>query len=193
MTNTIHAVSIDSISRPGGSPSKDRFALSWELGDARFHIWFQNLDDLDPDRKTLTAEDFILYKNPPRGVSSRDAGHYWTRQLNPAAKANAKHVEAARRIAVTDNLYGKAVAAEEAKREAANLAADKLAREERIKDHGLELLEALRLAEKTIQGTLDGRGYKHGQDVSQWTGEVQAELAALVPIRKAIADATEDD
>ena len=168
----------------------NRFALSWELGDARFHIWFNRPFDLDPDAMTLTAEDHILYKNPPRGIDTHDAGNYWTRQLNPAAKTNAKHVEAARRIAVTENLYDKAVAAIKAERDTAEQAADELAHKRRIQDHGLDLLEALRLAEKTIQDTIDDRGYEPGSDVSIWSGQVQAELAALVPIRKAIADAT---
>ena len=51
------------------------------------------------------------------------------------------------------------------------------------------LLAALELAETTIQGTLNSRGYRHGEDVSEWDASVKAELAALVPIRAAIAKA----
>ena len=52
------------------------------------------------------------------------------------------------------------------------------------------LLAALRLAEKTIQGTLAARGYRTGSDVSDWSPEVQAEVSTLATIRAAIATAT---
>ena len=51
------------------------------------------------------------------------------------------------------------------------------------------LLAALKLAYSTIQGTLDSRGYKRGSDTSNWIQSTKDEVASLVPIRAAIANA----
>lgn len=149
-TLAIRNVTIDSLCLGKGGPNQ-RFALSWELRDARFHIWFDKLADLDPDAKTLTS-DFILYKNPPRDIGIGDPGNYWkrsgpgnywTRSLNPAAKANVRHVEAARRAALAGNLYQKALGAEKDKRDAATRETEEVLRVATVKEAGPALLEAL--------------------------------------------------
>jgi hypothetical protein len=52
------------------------------------------------------------------------------------------------------------------------------------------MLAALQEAERTILGTLVARGYAPGECTDAWSAEVRAEVAALVPIRAAIALAT---
>lgn len=49
------------------------------------------------------------------------------------------------------------------------------------------LIDALELAERTIAGTLTARGYAPGSCTDEWAPEVRAELAALVPVRAALA------
>ena len=49
------------------------------------------------------------------------------------------------------------------------------------------LLDALRTAERTIAGSLAARGYRHGECVDGWEQAARDELAALVPIRAALA------
>lgn len=48
-------------------------------------------------------------------------------------------------------------------------------------------IEALKLAERTIAGTLHARGYLPGSCTDGWSQEVRDEVAALVPIRAALA------
>ncbi len=152
MTVTDHTLAIRNVTIDSLNVGLDsqRFALAWELRDARYHIWFDDPADLDPDTKHLTAADFILYKNPPRGLDRNDPNNYWTRQLNPAAKTNVRHVEAARRVAIGDNLYQIAVKNIEDAQELVRKATAEKAHEQRIKSAGPVLLDALKLAHATI-------------------------------------------
>ncbi len=72
----------------------EHFALSWEHGGARYHIW-----DNEPK---------VLYKNPPNGTVHRGPGYFPTRQLKSDAKVNAAMVAKAREIAQREHLYEKA-------------------------------------------------------------------------------------
>ncbi len=161
-TLTIRNVTVDALGR-GKHGDNQRFALSWELRDARYHIWFDKLADLDPDTRT-TAGDGVLYKKRRCIASLRIARE----QLDPAAKVNAPNVEAARHIAVAGNLYQKALAAKNADAKPAREAEAEAKAARVVSEAAPDLLEALLLAEGTImrlvsthaeresvQGTLD--------------------------------------
>lgn len=53
-----------------------------------------------------------------------------------------------------------------------------------------ELLRALEIAERTLSDSLHARGYEEGECTDGWSAEIRAEVAALVPVRTAIASAT---
>ncbi len=166
MTLTDHTLAVRNVTVDALIPMKggaQRFALSWELRDARYHIWFDKLADLDPDTKRLNAADFTLYKNPPRHIGRGDKGDYWTRQLDPAAKANLAPVEAARRIAIADNLYQRALTAKVAERQAAERETEEALRVATVRDAGPALLEALRDAKEEIQAWRNWADQKIGR------------------------------
>jgi hypothetical protein len=83
-------------------------SLSWEHGDARYHVW---LDAPDKPRQ-------VVYKNPPRGVVYKEPGWFQTRRLALKSAVNLRMVTEALRIAREADLYAKATAdAQEAERQ----------------------------------------------------------------------------
>jgi hypothetical protein len=52
-----------------------------------------------------------------------------------------------------------------------------------------ELIEVLKLAERTIAESLAASGYRPGTCTDEWVPEIRAQVAALVPIRAALAKA----
>lgn len=87
-------------------------------------------------------------------------------------------------IAIINSTVNPALRHEATNCNAANLAAI-IERETAVS----ELLEALVLAERTLTATLSARGYTPGECTDSWAPAVKAEVAALVPIRAAIAKA----
>jgi hypothetical protein len=70
-------------------------ALSWEHKGKRYHIWTNS-----PDR--------VLFCNPPESVKYKGPGYFQTRKLSQSAKANARMIAEARKIADREGLWEKA-------------------------------------------------------------------------------------
>jgi hypothetical protein len=141
-----------------------RVALSFEANGARYHMWL--------NRNTGEAEDgpgTWLYKNPPqiaRGVRyamHKHTGEYFeTRKLDSAAKVNAELIARARDAAATFErdaagafLYSRVMHKRQcreaqAKRDAELNAAQAVGR---VKEHGPELLDALKIALSVMNAT----------------------------------------
>lgn len=120
----------------GLSAFHNRAAASWNLDGARYHVWF------DLETKQVEA-GYVLYKNPPLDVSSRDPGFFNTRKLDADSPSNAKVIE--RVFAEIEERGLIAAAIEENKREEYRRGKEMeaLALEQRIKESGPELLAAL--------------------------------------------------
>jgi hypothetical protein len=84
MTKKLENVRVESLAQFGGNLGV-RAAACFEMEGARYHIWF--------DTATGERED-VLYKNPLRSVGRHDPGHFETRSLDAANKANAPIVAA---------------------------------------------------------------------------------------------------
>ena len=155
------------------NPEDQKCALHWNQGGDRFHIWFDNERAIG--LRKLTKND-TLYKNP--GASG--ASYARCKFLNPLAKCNASAIYEARRIAVADHLYSKARAKQVAENEENHRIVEEEKRDRRIKNHGLELLAALR-------GLL-----KVSSPYRQVEGSDEERLTAHRAAHEAIANATEE-
>jgi hypothetical protein len=93
--------------------------LSWEYDGARFHIWadIQTGTFINPQK---------LFKKPPKGTTTHDAGYFRTRHLDATSKSSAQLIARAIAFADRGELLAKAKAEYEAKQ-----AAEETARNDR--------------------------------------------------------------
>lgn len=111
-------------------------ALGWnDVEGNRYHVWF--------DRVTRTRRNDKLYKNPALSTPYQGKGYFHTRHLDVSAKTNMEAYTLALQIANDGKLFDRAEEKVAAKRVEEQRKNQKAALIHRIKEHGVELLEAL--------------------------------------------------
>lgn len=136
-------------------------ALGWSTPDGmRFHYW-TTLESKRPETSRINPHG-ILYKNCSEKLKSGDPGHFWARELDPTAKANAAMIAEAMRIADEKMLWTGAVAELNAKieqRDREHVAAVILRRKHdagpQLYDALLKALEAMKRARPNFQTEVD--------------------------------------
>lgn len=144
MKLSLENVHADSLSNWSGG---GRCAIGWDYAGARYHFWINM-----PSRESQG----ILYKNPPLGLKTTDAGYFNTRQLDPEAKANAAMVAEAWAIVERDHLIEKMFAAEKEEKRKAAAELEENLRINRIQVAGVDLYEALRHAQDELERLASG-------------------------------------
>jgi hypothetical protein len=110
------------------------WSAGFDMDGARYHVWF------DPD--TLVVED-TLYKNPPLGMKPDDKKFFLTRRLDCNAGTNRKLIAQLMDEVRSQDLIGKARAAERVREEAEVQALRARALRLQVLDAAPELYRAL--------------------------------------------------
>ena len=132
--NPITDIEIRSLGHRG-----ENFSLDWNGSGACFHIWLTPGDLANPNIDELSD----LWKNPPRDTPTSSPAFYFTRRLNPAARANRETVAFAMAYANEHKLLEIACEARRVERNRQEATRIEEARINRIKDHAEELLRSL--------------------------------------------------
>jgi hypothetical protein len=120
-------------------PYAKKASASWEAEDSRFHVWF-DVETKEIHRDYGTGK-LVIYKNSK--ANHKEPGYFKTRYLDGDKPCNAALLQHVFDVIERDGLIAKGIAVAEEKqrqRDAANKAA---AREQRIKEAGLALFDAL--------------------------------------------------
>jgi hypothetical protein len=124
-------------------PYSKRASASWEAEGARFHVWF-DVGTMELDRDShRDGTKLIVYKNST--VSHKEPGYFKTRYLDGDKPGNAAIIRHVFGVIESSGLIAKAIAwveDEQRRRDAEHKVA---VRQERIKEAGLALFDALAL------------------------------------------------
>lgn len=138
-----------------------RASASWVVEPDRFHIWFDvEKNAIEP---AILGGQPVIYKNPV------ESGRYRTRYLDASAQ---EHVETIREVFATierEGLVAKAKAERDERERVrrAKVAAER--REQRIKEAGLQLAEAVRALLPWAQATWNGKAMVNPDQIAAVT------------------------